>query len=181
MECKLFISVMLLFIISFSFVDAAVKEGDKNAVLAQIEMYKNEPAKLTLVLAVVDSTMDLTDEPELKQKIVETAGAAGLDINQFQNIAKGTVPYVLQEKQIEATTTTLAGEQIKSGEIQQGDLPGANVQGGLQQVGQDQAAPGTQQGQLEPSQYPWSMIVLLLGIVVILVLIGWWYGKRKAK
>ena len=181
MECKLFISVMLLFIISFSFVDAAVKEGDKNAVLAQIEMYKNEPAKLTLVLAVVDSTMDLTDEPELKQKIVETAGAAGLDINQFQNIAKGTVPYVLQEKQIEATTTTLAGEQIKSGEIQQGDLPGANVQGGLQQADGNQAAPGVQQAQLEPKQYPWSMIILLLGIVVILVLIGWWYGKRKAK
>ena len=181
MECKLFISVMLLFIISFSFVDAAVKEGDKNAVLAQIEMYKNEPAKLTLVLAVVDSTMDLTDEPELKQKIVETAGAAGLDINQFQNIAKGTVPYVLQEKQIEATTTTLAGEQIKSGEIQQGALPGGNAQGGAQGLGNNQAAPAIQQVQLEPKQYPWSMIILLLGIVIILVLVGWWYGKRKAK
>ncbi|HLC63195.1 MAG TPA: hypothetical protein VJJ21_02650, partial [Candidatus Nanoarchaeia archaeon] len=99
MNYKILFSIVLVFFLISAVVHAAVKPQDKAGLLAQLEKYKNEPAKLTLILALVDSTMDLTDEPELKQKIVETAGIAGVDIKQFPNIEKGTVPYIIQVKQ----------------------------------------------------------------------------------
>lgn len=183
MEYRIVIGAILFLLVLTPFVSAKISEADRAALQAQLEKYKNDPVKLTLILAVADSTMDLSDEGELRQQVVNTAGAAGLDMSQFPNIAQGTVPYVVQQKQIEEAQ--VAAEPLQEGTAESGGAPGAGApgQGGVQ-PGQAQQAvqPPSPVEQVQPvtsSWYSTGLIVTLLAIAAILVLVGWLYSKRK--
>lgn len=182
MDYRIVIGAILFLLVLTPFVSAKLSETDRAALQAQLEKYKNDPVKLTLVLAVADSTMDLSDEGELRQQVVNTAGGAGLDMSQFPNIAQGTVPYVVQQKQIEETQDE--AEQLQQGQAEGGGAPGVGAPGTGVQPGQEQqiVQPPSPVEQVQPvkgSGYSMGMIVTLLAIAAILVLVGWLYSKRK--
>ena len=154
----------ILILASLSFVNAALSSEDKKDIQENLEKYKTDANKMTLFLAVVNAKMDLSQESELRQQLTDAGTGLGIDMSRFQNIAQGTVPYAVQQEQIEATTTTLSV---------------GNAQTQLEGVQQADNAPTTQTQ--TAGGYTTMLVTVLVVLVVALVLIAWIFGKRKAK
>ena len=149
MRYKLLFFMFVLALFSFSDVSAIVSEEDKSALAQSLEIYKNDPTKLTLILAVADAKMDLSDEPELRQKVLDTATAAGVDVSRYKNLIGGTVPLAVQQEQ------------------------------GLQEISTSQGLVQTTPLAADSQKYSTGTIILLVVIVAAIVVIGWIYGKKK--
>ena len=149
MRYKLLFFMFVLALFSFAVVSAIVSEEDKSALAQSLEIYKNDPTKLTLILAVADAKMDLSDEPELRQKVLDTATAAGVDVSRYKNLIGGTVPLAVQQEQ------------------------------GLQEISTSQGLVQTTPLAADSQKYSTGTIILLVVIVAAIVVIGWIYGKKK--
>lgn len=151
MNYKLLFFVFIIAVFSFSVVHGKVNDEDKSALVSSLEMYKNDLVKLNLILAVADSKMDLSDEPELRQQVLDTATAAGVDVSRYKNLVGGTVPLAVQQEQgVQSLGTSDASSQTAT-------TPAASPE----------------------KKYSTGTIILLVVIVAAIVVIGWVYGKKK--
>lgn len=175
-----FLSLLLVSLLAsplVSLADAALDPRDKQSIEDNLQKYQGDATKMTLFLAVVNAKMDLSEEPELRQKVVDSGTAAGVDMSRFTNLVQGTIPLAIQQEQQE--------EQAQAAAVNQGAQPGGAAGGipaaegqGVQPGPGEQVQPVTSSGS-GGSGYSAGMIVTLLVIAAILVLIGWLYSKRK--
>src|SRR3989344_8439254 len=149
MRYKLLFFMFVLALFSFAVVSAKISDANKASLLSNLETYKDDPTKLSLVLALADAKMDLSDEPELRQQVLDTATAAGIDVSRYKNLIGGTVPLAVQQEQ------------------------------GLQESSTSQGLVQTTPPAADSQKYSTGTIILLVVIVAAIVVIGWIYGKKK--
>ena len=167
-----FLSLLLVSLLA-GLADAALDPRDKQSIEENLQTYQGDATKMTLFLAVVNAKMDLSEEPELRGKVVDAGTASGVEMSRFTNLVQGTAPLAIQQEQQEEQAQAAVNQDqgAQPGEVG-GNIPAAESQG----LGPgEQVQPVTSSG----SGYSAGMIVTLLVIAAILVLVGWLYSKRK--
>jgi cobalamin biosynthesis Mg chelatase CobN len=168
MGFKLFIGVLVILLFSFSAVSGALSDKDKSAVLKGIESYKDDSVKMNLFLAVTNAKIDLSDNPALRQQLVDAATKLGIDLNRYPNVAQGIVPLaVKQEEAAEQAESVIENAKTESSSPANKVSTPSKPSSGVQVATDDSGSFST------------GSIVLLIVIIVILISLGWFYGKKK--
>ena len=189
MKYRIFFCILLSLVLSLSFASGKLSPSEKQGIEETISSMGSDATKFSLALVLIDSTSDLSDEPELRQKIIDKATSLGINMDPYPNIMKGAVPVYVQQKELEkSATTTIAGssgsgqDAQQAQQVVQGGIPGGGAVGEGVQKDVNEQLPGASSGlEQKASGFSAGTIILLVGILVIFVLIGWWYGKRRAK
>jgi len=187
MKYRIFFCILLSLVLSLSFASGKLSPSEKQGIEETISSMGSDATKFSLALVLIDSTSDLSDEPELRQKIIDKATSLGINMDPYPNIMKGAVPVYVQQKELEkSVTTTIGAGGSDSGQVAQQVVQAGVQDSGVQDSGVkaevNEQQPGASQGGLQAAGgFSAGTIILLVGILVIFVLIGWWYGKRRAK
>jgi len=161
---RLLFALLMIFLVSFTFVHAKVTEEERADILQSLQEFEGDATRLNLLLAVINGKTDLSDEPALRQQILDAATAAGVDISRYPHLVQGAAPSLIAE-------------------------PTTQEQGLIPSVSDTPVAPSTipeQVSQTPPIQESLSeggsatgTIILLIIILVVLALVGWWFKRKK--
>src|SRR3989344_8434148 len=89
-----FLSLLLVSLLA-GLADAALDPRDKQSIEENLQKYQGDATKMTLFLAVVNAKMDLSEEPELRGKVVDAGTASGVEMSRFTNLVQGTAPLAI--------------------------------------------------------------------------------------
>lgn len=158
------ISLLLATILLAGFV-FAITEQEKESLISSLEQYKDNPEMLRIVMAFMNSAMDVSNEPEIVAKAEQVAKANSIDIDKdFPYIKKG-IPEELLPKPVEVQQTqpqeTTEQPQLTPLETQTGE--------------------GTQTEGTPEAGKPADMTTLLIvaGAIIIAAVVFWLIKRKK--